>query len=121
MHHRREKEELELTPSLKAEATAHHLLSGADVDTRIGTLVLCFQSQVVSWNVSPVPSPSELSSKHEGWHFLHLLRDLPAEVSIKGSEEAVESKLKYKLDVIPPRDEIITIRVCQVSVLSFGF
>lgn len=71
--------------------------------------------------MSTVPSSSELLSKHEGWHVLPLLRDLPAEVSIKGSEEAVESKLKYRLDLIPPRDEIITIRVRQVSVLSFGF
>lgn len=75
----------------------------------------------MSWNVSTVPSASEWLSKQEGWHLLLLLRDLPAEVSTKGSEEAVESKLKYRLDVIPPRDEIITVRVCQVSVLSFGF
>lgn len=68
-----------------------------------------------------MPSSSELLSKQEGWYVLPLLRDLPAEVSVKGSEEAVESKLKYRLDLIPSRDEIITIRVRQVSVLSFGF
>lgn len=42
-------------------------------------------------------------------------------MSIKGLEEAIENALQYRLDFISPGDENITIHVCQMSVLPFGF
>lgn len=62
-----------------------------------------------------------LLSKHRTWGLLRPPQDVPAEMSIKGSEEAIENALQYRLDFFAPGEENIIICVCQMSVLSLIF